>query len=105
MFNNVTFLIDGRCQIVAKEKHICKKCRYEKCLSVGMDAKWVLSNEEVFCPKTWSFNSYSFFMGMFCFRKELDLKSFSNEKKRRLTKLSTSKGTKSKMFSLEHQKL
>ena len=24
----------------------CKKCRYLKCLSVGMDPKWVMSNEE-----------------------------------------------------------
>jgi hypothetical protein len=24
----------------------CKKCRYEKCLSVGMDPKWVMTNEQ-----------------------------------------------------------
>lgn len=41
------FLTDGNCQILAKEKHICKRCRYNKCLSVGMNSKWVLSNEEV----------------------------------------------------------
>ena len=24
----------------------CKKCRYEKCLSVGMDPKWVMTQEQ-----------------------------------------------------------
>ncbi len=25
---------------------MCKRCRYDKCLANGMDAKWVLSNDE-----------------------------------------------------------
>ncbi len=24
----------------------CKKCRYEKCLSIGMDPKWVMTQEQ-----------------------------------------------------------
>ena len=39
-------MTDGKCAIRAKSKQICKKCRYDKCVEVGMDSKWVLTNEE-----------------------------------------------------------
>jgi hypothetical protein len=34
-----SLIADGNCAIVAKSKQICKKCRYDKCVGVGMDSK------------------------------------------------------------------
>ncbi len=40
------FFSDGKCVIFPKCKQHCKKCRFDKCLAIGMDPKWVLSNDE-----------------------------------------------------------
>jgi hypothetical protein len=40
------FFTDGQCKISGKWQIRCKKCRYDKCVSVGMDPKWVLSNDD-----------------------------------------------------------
>jgi len=75
---NALLFADGNCSIVAKEKHLCKKCRYFKCLSIGMNAKWVLSNEEVI---SLFFTSKLFkFLFEFFYRNEFGLKNFSSVK-------------------------
>ena len=38
--------LEGHCVILPKTKHICKKCRYDKCLVIGMDPSLVLTDEE-----------------------------------------------------------
>ena len=37
---------DDQCVISAKGKQVCKKCRYIKCLSIGMNPKFVLTDSE-----------------------------------------------------------
>ena len=37
---------DDQCVITAKGKQVCKKCRYIKCLSIGMNPKFVLTDSE-----------------------------------------------------------
>lgn len=37
---------DKDCIITPKSKQLCKKCRYEKCLAIGMNPKQVLSDDE-----------------------------------------------------------
>ena len=36
----------GKCDIFPKSKQHCKRCRYDKCVRIGMDPKWVLTNDE-----------------------------------------------------------
>ena len=42
----LSFYLDGSCQLTPANKPYCKKCRYEKCLVIGMDPTLVLSDEE-----------------------------------------------------------
>jgi len=43
----IKFIIsDGKCTIYPKSKQLCKRCRLDKCLQIGMNPKWVLSAEE-----------------------------------------------------------
>ena len=39
-------LADGKCVIFPRCKQHCKRCRLDKCISIGMDPKWVMTNEE-----------------------------------------------------------
>ena len=34
------------CEITVKNRRKCQRCRYNKCLKIGMDAKWVLTNDQ-----------------------------------------------------------
>lgn len=34
------------CPVDSKSRKSCKKCRFEKCLEIGMKVSWVLSEEE-----------------------------------------------------------
>lgn len=38
----------GQCDISLKTRKNCQKCRYDRCLAVGMKPSWVLSEEERF---------------------------------------------------------
>ena len=40
------YILGVNCDLRIKGKHPCKKCRLEKCLSIGMDPKMVLNDEE-----------------------------------------------------------
>ena len=37
---------DGRCEVSVNTRRGCQRCRFEKCLSVGMTCSWVLSDEQ-----------------------------------------------------------
>ncbi len=36
----------GNCEITLKTRKNCQKCRYEKCVAIGMKTSWVLSEDE-----------------------------------------------------------
>jgi len=38
----------GNCEITLKSRKSCQRCRFDKCLEVGMKSSWVLSEEERF---------------------------------------------------------
>ena len=37
---------DSTCNLESKSRKCCKKCRFEKCLNIGMRPSWVLTPEE-----------------------------------------------------------
>lgn len=37
---------EGNCDITMKSRKSCQKCRFDKCLMIGMKSTWVLSEEE-----------------------------------------------------------
>ena len=37
---------DSSCNLESKSRKCCKKCRFEKCLNIGMRPSWVLTPEE-----------------------------------------------------------
>jgi hypothetical protein len=37
---------EGTCHITKNTRKSCQKCRFEKCLSIGMEKNWVMSEEE-----------------------------------------------------------
>ncbi len=37
---------DGNCLESRKEKNLCQKCRFDRCLEIGMDSKFILSEDE-----------------------------------------------------------
>ena len=47
-FENPVYLMfsEKGCLMTSKTRKNCKKCRFSKCLSVGMKVTWVLSEEE-----------------------------------------------------------
>jgi hypothetical protein len=40
------FLLDDSCQLTPANKPFCKKCRYDKCILVGMNPTNILTDEE-----------------------------------------------------------
>ena len=44
--NNYNCRRQGKCEITLKSRKNCQKCRFERCLEVGMKPSWVLSEEE-----------------------------------------------------------
>jgi hypothetical protein len=39
-------IVDGNCLSERHEKHVCQKCRWDRCLEIGMDARLIMSEEE-----------------------------------------------------------
>ena len=47
---NVTYppcQMGGNCQINSKNRSSCQTCRYLKCVSIGMDSKWVMKDRDI----------------------------------------------------------
>ena len=46
--DNVAYVckFDGKCEITVNTRKRCQKCRYEKCLKVGMKTEQVLNEKE-----------------------------------------------------------